>query len=77
MMKALFLFTLLTIQMASSTSLTPNTFYLLCYRRDDLKCQEAENEVVTGYNKLVNGAEYQMIPRDIIPRIEVVDCLPG
>jgi hypothetical protein len=30
-----------------------------------------------GYKKLTSGAEYGMIPREIIPRIEVVECLPG
>jgi hypothetical protein len=60
-----------------SCTLTPNTFYLLCYKQDDLKCQEAEREVSMAYEKLGKDPQYQMIPRDQIPRMEVIECLQG
>jgi hypothetical protein len=59
------------------STLSSNTFYLLCYKKDDLRCQEAEREVNTGYNMLINDPKYQNIPKHAIPRIEIVDCLAG
>ena len=61
----------------SQATLTPNTFYLLCYKRADLQCQAAEREVQAGLDKLLADTKYQMIPREVIPRIEVIECLPG
>ena len=47
-----------------SCTLTPNTFYLLCYKHDDLKCHEAESEVNLAYERLARDPQYQMIPKD-------------
>ena len=77
-MKSLHLaFVVVSLVASISCTLTPNTFYLLCYKHGDLKCQEAEREVNLAYEKLGKDAQYQMIPKDSIPRTEVIECLQG
>jgi len=77
-MKSLLLAVVLVSLVASiSCTLIPNTLYLLCYKHDDLKCQEAEKEVSMAYEKLGKDPQYQMIPKDQIPRMEVIECLQG
>jgi len=76
-MNILIILLLLVISVTNSSTLIPNTFYLVCYKKEDLKCIEAEREVNRAYEILKGSKEYSMISRELIPRFELVECLQG
>lgn len=60
----------------SENGISDNTFYLLCYKRD-LKCIEAEKEMLKAKDELVQQGKYAMIDASIIPNIKVIECIVG
>ena len=59
-----------------SVQIEENTFYLLCYKRD-LKCIDAETEMLAGRNELLSDPTYSMISKDLIPQVKLVECIAG
>lgn len=54
----------------------PNTFYLLCYKRD-LKCQEAWSELSTAHKTLMTSPKYAVIEKHLVPSLKIVECMMG